>query len=171
MESNNNNNNNKEKHTLDKKGNIRFDYLFSDWIFIWFIVYLFAGKSKQSAGARFIYENMNPFIALFVGFFENLFLFILILLYNPNLELIIKFLFMMIFAKIIPIVFLYKTPIKLVENILSLLIIFGIYNFYLYIEKTSIYSIYKNTTIHVINNNNKTPFFRLYDSIIQLWKQ
>lgn len=163
--------NNKEKHTLDKKGNIRFDYLFSDWIFIWFIVYLLAGKTKDSAGARFIYENMNPIIALFVGFFENLLLFILILLYNPKPELIFKFALMMVIVKIIPIILLYNTKIKWVENIISLLVIFGLYNVYLYIENTNIYDIYKNTTIHVINDHNKTPFFRFYDFIMNLWKQ
>lgn len=165
MESNNN-----EKNTLDKKGNIRFDYLFSDWIFIWFIVYILAGKTKDSFGAKIIYENMNPLIALFIGFFENVLLFILILLYNPNPELIFKFILMMFTAKVIPIIILYNTKIKLVENIMSLLIIFGLYNFYLYLENTNIYTIYKKTTINVINNNNKTPFFRLFNYIIKLWK-
>jgi hypothetical protein len=163
---------NKEKHTLDKKGNIRFDYLFSDWIFIWFVIYFLAGKTKNSPVAKFIYENMNPIIGLLVALFENIFLFALILIYNPNLELIFKFLLMMVIVKIIPIVLLYNnTNIRFIENSLSLIIIFTFYNLYLYIEDTNIHDIYKNTTVNVINNDNKTPFFRFYDYIVKIWKQ
>lgn len=162
---------NKEKYTLDKNGNIRFDYLFSDWIFIWFVIYFLASKTNDSLGAKYIYENMNPIIGLFVALFENIFLFILILIYNPNMELIFKFLLMMVTVKIIPIVLLQNTKIRFIENSLSLIMIFALYNVYLYIENTNIYNIYKNTTMSVIHNNNKTPFFRFYDYIVKIWKR
>ena len=32
---------NPKKYTVDKTGNIRFDFLFSYWILIWFIIYYF----------------------------------------------------------------------------------------------------------------------------------
>jgi len=163
--------NNKEKNKLYKNGFIRPDYLFSYWILIWAIMYFFAQRAKETTASKFICENMNPMIALVFALLENIFMFIKILIYNPVPSLIVNFLFMMFFVKIIPIYLIRSYKIKIIENITTFIFIFIVYIIYLFSNKTSVYDVYIEVEKSIFGNENKTPMFPLIEYIKSIFKK
>jgi hypothetical protein len=154
-----------KKYTVDKEGRLRADFLFSYWVLAWGIIYFFSQKAKDSTGSRFISENMNPIFALIFALIENIGMFIKILIYNPEPSLIFKFLFMMLTIKILPIYVLRNYKVKAFENIMSLVVIFIIYNIYLYSNGKNIYDIYVNADKYILKNENRTTLFQLFHFI------
>jgi hypothetical protein len=151
-----------QKHTTDEKGIIRPDFLFSDWMFMWAMIYLIANMySSKSKLHKYIVDYANPLIIFIVALIENGYLLGLIIFQKKNWVLATKFIIMLLFTKIIPIYLLYKKPINIISNILIFCIIFLIYNLHLYINNTNVYKIYENTNMYVLNNESKTPFFML----------
>jgi hypothetical protein len=104
---------------------------------------------------------MNPISAFVFALIENIAMFIKILIYNPDPELIMKFIFMMVTIKILPIYFLRKYKIKVFENTMALVIIFIAYNVYLYSNEKNIYDIYVQADKFILKNENRMPIFQL----------
>lgn len=152
-----------KKYTVDKEGHLRPDFLFSFWVLAWGIIYYFAQRANKppSTASDFITENMNPIFAFVFALIENIGMFIRILIYNPEPGLMIKFIFMMVTIKIIPIYFLRKYKIKVFENTMALLIIFILYNVYLYSNEKNAYDIYVKADKYILKNENRTPIFQL----------
>ena len=151
-----------QKHTTDEKGIIRPDFLFSDWMFMWALIYLIANiYTPKSNIHKNIVKYGNPLIIFIIALIENGYLLGLIIFETKNWVLATKFIIMLLVTKIIPIYLLYKKPVNIVYNILIFCIIFTIYNLHLYINNTNIYKIYQNTNMYVLNNESKTPFFMI----------
>lgn len=152
-----------QKYTLDDKGNIRPDYLFSYWILLWVVVYYFCGKVKESSKwSKYIYENMNPIPFVWLALVENIVLFVKILIYNPIWSIIIKDLAMILFTKILTIYLLSGSKIKIIENILFGMILFIIYNIYLWFNGQNVYDIYSKVHKYILGGENRTPLFQLF---------
>lgn len=158
-----------KKYTLDKTGNIRFDYLFSYWIVIWFLIYYFIQPSHSKI-VQFIRNNMNPTIGLLIALLENIITFIFIV--NSHFEwwFFFVFIFMMVSIKILPIYLLRNTKIHLIPNIISLISIFFIYNVYLLVNNTNIYEIYDKTIQSFKDGNDQTPLFQLMHQLFMLFR-
>jgi hypothetical protein len=152
---------NPKKYTVDDKGNIRWDYLFSYWIDVWAIFYIFAYYTKGSPGAKYIAHNMNPVLLLIVGLVDNLLYLLMILIHNPDPSVLIKFFPMIIITKIIPLYFLLQFPISIVINIIWSVIIFIIYNMYLKTDNRDFYGVYTSTRKYVLGGEDRTPMFML----------
>jgi hypothetical protein len=72
---------------------------------------------------------------------------------------------MMFLIKILPIYFLRKYKIKVFENTMALLIIFILYNVYLYSNGKNAYDIYVQADKFILKNENRTPLSQLFHSI------
>lgn len=121
---------------------IRIDYVFSYWIFGWFLLY---------------YMNItkyNPFFALLISLIENIVLLILMIYYSVSIKSIISFILINLFIKILPILYLRKSKIKL-SDIIVTCILFLIYLVWLYVNNKI--SIQKEIVNSLINEKSETP--------------
>ena len=166
---------NPEFHTTDETGQIRFDFLFSDWIFVWFVLFIMLpkGKSKYVAShpiTLFLVQYTNPFVAFLFAIIENTLTLLVILYYNPQPSIIIKFITMMLFSKILPALYLYtRYPTVWIPNIISLFVIFAIYNVYLYYHSTNVYKIYKRTITSIVEDKDFTPIYNAFNALVALF--
>lgn len=166
---------NPELHTTDETGQIRFDFLFSDWIFVWFVLFIMLPKEKSKYVSshpitRFLVQNTNPFAAFVFAIVENVLTLLVILYYNPQPSIIIKFITMMLFSKILPTLYLYyHYPTVWIPNIISLFVIFTIYNLYLYYHSTNVYKIYKRTITSIVEDKDFTPIYKAFNALVALF--
>jgi len=130
---------------------IRPDFIFSYWIFIWFIIYYFISLPP------IIKKYTNPLFSCWLALIENIFYFIYISIKTQNIFIIIYYLVMMLLMKGIPIYLLSKQKFNI--NWVAFLIVFLVYNIHLFIHKKNIIEIYKDTNKSLINSENRTPFF------------
>ena len=75
--------------------NYRFDFVFSYWIFVWFLLYWIFGS-------RYF---VSPFLALLFAFVENMFLFFTMVYYQVHLYELVFFLIVNFFIKILPLLY------------------------------------------------------------------
>jgi hypothetical protein len=151
------------KNTLDESGNIRIDFLFSYWIFAWFLLFYFLDKTTKYG--KYATTYFSPMMALWFGFFYDLLIFVYLLFITPNLTMIIKYAIMLLVVKITPLYLLRNTPIHYLHDTISLLLLFSIYIIYLYLNHTSVIEVYRKTEKGILSGENKTPLFRLLSAI------
>lgn len=151
----------KSKLTLDEKGNLRPDFLFSYWCFAWFIIYYFIDYSTKSPIGQYIKTYLNPKLALILAFIENLTVFLYMIYLKSDIVNLRRYLFMMIVIKIYPIYLIWSEPIQLAHDIVVLFILFAIYNLWLYINNTNLWKVYKKTIISIHKGKTDTPLFYL----------
>ena len=161
------------KYTVDKTGRIRADFLFSYWIFAWFLVYYFldtvAIRTGKASYTKWMYEHLNPIIALVIALAENLLTFFYMMYLNVGIIILLKYLAMMFFVKALPIYCIRNYPIHLFDNILAFLILFILYLIYLYTQGETLASVYTRTFTAAKNGSNKTPFYSLISSILRFF--
>jgi hypothetical protein len=152
-----------EKYTF-KNGVLRPDFIFSYWIFVWFLIYLVSN----------IFFDKNiipaPLLELYIGFFVSLYgLFYLTSTISSTLTLM-KFLAMLMAIKIIPLfitIYLSGTyKINLKSDLKKVLILLLIYFVYLVCWNVNAFDVYNYEGISIINNDNKTPFFYILSKIL-----
>jgi hypothetical protein len=143
---------------------IKPSYLFSYWIFGWFIIYMI---SKFIPSLDWVHKYTNPIYGFYIGVLENLIQIYMIYNLNFKWNIIILFLINIFLFKIIPILILLREPTNLYRNILFVLFLFIIYLIYLVICGTNIYNIYKETSDSIIHEKNKTPFIFLLNYLIK----
>ena len=130
----------------------RFDFVFSYWIFVWYLLY------------EFKYVKYSPKLALIIGLSINLVVMLIMVYYNNSLRNILLFFIVQIFLKIIP---LWRLRNNNIYDFKSLIILYIIYIVWLFIHNKNSYMFYKiqleyikkNKEIgpitHFINNLNK----------------
>jgi hypothetical protein len=138
---------------------IRLDLIFSNWIFVWFLLFYF-GLTKY-----------NPSFALLLACIVIIFEIFALLLQGTNEYNIKKFIIMNILLKQIPLLILFlENRIKIVDkDVYFAFVLFFIYNIYLLINGMNIYSIYNKVLyayIHDIKDPDaKSPYSLAYDYI------
>lgn len=158
---------NVSKHTTDKHGIIRFDYLFSYWMFLWFVLYYFLPTTtNQTSPITHLFKQYgNPLYVFYLGILENLATLGLLIWYNPSIQLILKYIVMMCITKIYPAYLLQHYPTHWKINVGLFLCVFLIYNMYLIANQTSFYEVYEKTLTSIIYNRDLTPLYA-YTKII-----
>jgi hypothetical protein len=136
---------------------LRFDLIFSYWIFIWVLIYLFK------------WTIYSPKFALIVGLIENCFMLILMFLYGTRIESIIYFIIINIFIKVVPLYYLRNYLIKW-KDIYFTFILFIIFIVWLHLNKESLTGNLKLIYNSLINNKNKTPFLSFIQKFKINWK-
>jgi hypothetical protein len=134
---------------------IRSDFIFSYWIFLWFILYIIQ------------IVPYSPKFVIILGILENIILFILMIVYNAPYNKIIKFVIINTLIKIIPLVIVWRDKIKC-QDIYATVIYFLIYMIWLHYNRINPYKIYRRLLRPYIYNNNKdkTLLSSLYNRLI-----
>ena len=142
---------------------IRWDYLFSYWIYVWFLAYLLLAIFCKGFGKIIdaVINYGNPSLALYIALIENVASFFVLIWFQASTTVLVKYVIMIFFAKGIPIYLLRNYPIRVTYNVGILLIIFLLYLGYLYVNGQDVVEIYRKTFGWVLSNSNKTPFFYL----------
>jgi hypothetical protein len=134
--------------------NIRSDYIFSYWIFLWFILYLLK------------IVPYNPKIIIILGIIEILFTLIYLIVKNASLRKITKFLIINIIIKFIPLLLIYKDQIEK-KDIYATVILVLIYLIWMYINDINVIKVYKKLINSYLEKNSHSGsyFSQLYDII------
>lgn len=157
-----------QKYTTDEMGNIRFDFLFSGWMTVWFLLYWFLPKTKRSTSpiTYTAYEWMNPLLVFLLGVWENIFTFALLVYYRKSSTILFKFAVVILISKILPIMLLWNRPFHAVFNLALGVLVFLIYNLYLIWNKTNIVNIYSRTFTSLLEDKDKTPLYTIANTVI-----
>jgi len=144
----------------------RFDLVFSYWIFAWFLLYWF----------RVI--PYSPKLAMCLSILENAILLgIMVFLLQSSMETVTKFAIINMFIKAIPLYAVWNDKINWKQDIIRLIILFGIYAIWLYINSSALSKgeneILKNSIGANASRNNIvrylippiTPGMLLYDDL------
>ena len=123
---------------------LRMDLVFSYWIFIWYILYVFK------------FTSYSPKFSLIIGLLENIVMFIMMLTYGTSYKTIIYFIIINTLIKVIPLYYLRNNSIKMKDIYFSILL-FIIFIIWLHINAQSL--IGNTKTIHdsLLYGQNKTP--------------
>lgn len=132
---------------------IRADYIFSYWIFFWFILYLLK------------LVPYNPKLIIILGIIEITFTLIYLIFKKAKLQKIIKFIVINIVIKFIPLLLIYKDPLRK-KDIYATFILILIYLIWLYINNVNILEIYKKLVNSYLNNSSPRSYFSQYYDLI-----
>ena len=136
---------------------ISAEYIFSVWIDIWFIVYYISINIIQNA--TFLDNYLNPKFALYMALLQNIYTLLLFIFKKVKSIVILKYILIMSFMKIIPLFLLRNKSLQLESNIPITLLFFGIYLLFLYSNDKTILKTYKEITESIMANDKNTPFF------------
>ena len=136
---------------------MRLDYIFSYWIFIWFILY------------KINIIKLNPLLALLIALVQNLIVISLMFYYGTKTKLKILFTIGMFILKIIPIYILIKNKTRISTNdIKYFILLFLIYIGYLKLNNIQIDYLNKIAYDLIFNNKLELPFINLFDRLINI---
>jgi len=135
----------------------RFDFVFSYWIFTWFLLYHFG------------FVTFNPKFALGIALFTNIISIFLMIYYKNLLIYILLYLLIQLCIKILPLWSLRDTTIYK-KDIIITFIFFIIFNLWLTINDTN-YIALNETALEAIKHNKiVTPIIYWIDKWIALTK-
>ena len=136
---------------------LRFDLVFSYWIFIWFILYIL----KLT-----IY---SPKFVITVALFENIIMLIMMLTYGTSKKTIIYFIIINILIKVIPLYYLRKERIQIRDIYFSMFFLI-LFILWLSINKQSLTGNLKTIYNSLLYGKNETPFMSLLTNIKKYYK-
>lgn len=131
---------------------LRPDLVFSYWIYIWFLLYVF----------KII--NFSPKFPLIIGLIDNIIMLIMMFLYGTNYITILYFIVINTLIKIIPLYYLWREPIKLKDIYFTVILAF-VFILWLHINKQSLIGNIKVIHDSLLYSENKTPFISLMNKI------
>ena len=137
---------------------IRPDFIFSYWIFAWFLLYFFK------------VTEYNPKYLLLLGVFENLMTIILGLYYKTSIVYIIYFIFITIVMKIIPLYLSWNNKnnfTSLQKDLIASVSVFVLYSFWLYFNGTDVVSIQRRVVDSIIEEKNETPILWAINAVFK----
>lgn len=131
----------------------RPDFIFSYWIFAWFLLYYFG------------IVTFNPKFAIICGIFENLFIVALMFYYHTKIKLIFLFLIMFLLLKAIPILSIWREKMQF-HDIIATFVLFIVYLFWvIVVNKKKFYDFTKQTNDLIIHNKNTLPGMIFLDKL------
>jgi hypothetical protein len=136
---------------------LRPDLVFSYWVYVWYILYVFNITS------------FSPKLPLIIGLVDNLIMLILMLLYGTSLKTIFYFIVINTLIKIIPLYYLRNERIKL-KDIYFTIILFCIFIIWLHINRQSLMGNLKLVHDSLLYEQGKTPFISLVDKFKKNFK-
>lgn len=133
---------------------MRLDFIFSYWIFFWYLLYIFG-----------LVTQYNPKFSIVCGLIENTCILFLMLYFHTRIKLILLFIIMSILLKIIPLYTLWTTKIKW-HDIQMTFLLFFIYLFWTYINNQKYNDFMKRTQDLILHNKNTLPGMRFLEKYI-----
>ena len=138
-----------------KTNMVRIDFIFSYWIFFWYLLYL-TGLVKY-----------NPKFAILCGLFENLFIILLMIYYKTKVRLLFLFFIMFVLLKVIPLYSIWATKINW-NDIKFTFILFAIYLFWTFLNKKTFSDFQLQTYKLIFHNKNTLPGMIFLDKMCSL---
>ena len=127
---------------------MRFDLIFSYWIFAWYLLYM----------AKIV--SHKPKLAILLGIIDNTIMLIGMIFYGSNLRTILSFIFINVFIKLLPYYSLRRETIRS-SDWKPTIILFLIYCGWLYLNQENLTGNYKKVFDSLINNRDDTPAMKL----------
>jgi hypothetical protein len=124
---------------------IRPDLIFSYWIYLWYILYIFK------------ILKYNPKLAIICGMFENFIILILMYIYNTKKILVILFIIMFFILKLFPLYTIWNDKIKLKDDIINTSLLFIIYLIWIRLNQLNITDALNSTKNLILHNKNTMP--------------
>ena len=131
----------------------RFDFVFSYWVFVWFLLY------------HFKLVSYNPKFALVIALFANIIKLFTMIYYNNSFIYIFLFILIQLCIKIYPLWTLRNTIIT-TREIVSTMIVFILFNLWLWLNNESIVQLTKKGHDSVKENKINTPLIFSIDKYI-----
>lgn len=136
---------------------LRIDLVFSYWIYIWFILYIFK------------YTIYSPKFALTLGLLDNIVLLFLMFIWGTSVKTIIWFIIINTLIKIMPLYYLITEQYK-IKDIYFTGGLFLIYIIWLHINNQSLVGNIKIIHDSLLYGKNETPFMNLLSKIERNFK-
>ena len=137
---------------------LRFDLVFSYWIYIWYLFYIY----------RFI--SYSPKIAIGLGIIDNIIMLALMIYFGSNVKAIFYFILINTFIKVVPFYTLRNETIRL-KDVYFTIILFIIFIIWLHINQQNLIGNIKLIHDSLLYNKNQTPFMSLLGKIESNFKQ
>ena len=137
---------------------LRIDLVFSYWIYIWFILYIFK------------YTIYSPKFALTLGLLDNIVLLFLMFTWGTSVKTIIWFIIINTLIKIMPLYYLRTEPYKM-KDVYFTMGLFLIYIIWLHINNQSLVGNIKMIHDSLLYGKNETPFMNLLSKIENNFKR
>ena len=134
---------------------IRPDLIFSYWIYLWYILYIFK------------VVKYNPKFAIICGMIENLIILLLMCIYNTKKILVVLFIIMFVILKLIPLYTIWNDNIKLYDDIKNTSLLFIIYLLWIHLNQLNITDALTSTKNLILHNKNTMPGMTILQYI---WK-
>ena len=128
----------------------RIDFIFSYWIFVWYLLY------------EFKIINENPKIALTIALIENIIGLFLMIYYSNSKNHIASFIIIMFLIKIIPLWRLRNTDYE-INSLYIMIFLFIIFLLWLSVNNINIIEYHKGKLESVKNDKPFGPFMNLFD--------
>ena len=137
---------------------MRFDLVFSYWIFAWYLLYILN------------FTKYSPKFAIMIGIIENIVLLIFMSLNGANRRTIGYFILVNTFIKLLPFYTLRHDTIR-VKDIQATVILAIIYVGWIFLNNQSITGNYKLVYDSLTKNKDTMPFLAFVSWVIHLWKR
>jgi len=110
---------------------------------------------------------MSPLFAFYLATAFNLLQFGGIIYQGVKTITIVQYIIMLVGMKLIPIAIMTHKhyPVNPIHDLFVLLMVFGVYNLYLYSRGTNFYEIYSKIEQSMVKGENRTPVFMLLEKI------
>jgi hypothetical protein len=131
---------------------LRVDLVFSYWIYVWFVLYIFK------------YTIYSPKIALTLGLIDNIVMLFLMIIWSTSLKTIIWFIIINTLIKVVPLYYLRKEPYR-IKDVYFTGSLFLIYIIWLHINSQSLVGNIKVIHNSLLYGKNETPFMNLLSKI------
>jgi hypothetical protein len=136
---------------------LRADLVFSYWIYIWFVLYIFK------------FTEYSPKFPLILGIIDNLIMLIMMLLYGTSRRTIFYFIVINTLIKVVPLYYLRNEEIKL-KDIYFTCGLFIVFVFWLHLNEQSLVGNIKLIHDSLLYGKDKTPFMAILKQIKSNYK-
>ena len=136
---------------------LRFDLVFSYWIYLWFLLYTFKITS------------FSPKFPLILGLIDNIIMFVLMLVYGTSIETISYFLLINTIIKVVPLYYLRYESIQL-KDIYFTVLLFILFILWLHLNRQSLIGNIKIVHDSLLYGKNITPFMNILNKIKRNFK-
>jgi hypothetical protein len=136
---------------------LRPDLIFSYWIYVWYLLYIFN------------YTSYNPKFALILGLIDNIIMLILMLHYNTPRKTIVIFVIVNTLIKVVPLYYLRKVMVKW-KDIYFTGVLFLIFILWLHLNKQNLVGNVKMIYESLLYGKDKTPIMALINKMEKNFK-
>ena len=136
---------------------LRFDLVFSYWIYLWYILYVFK------------ITIFSPKFPIILGLLDNIIMLFLMLMYGTSKRTIFYFIIINTLIKIVPLYYLKNEPLKM-KDIFFTIFLFIIFILWLHLNKQSLFGNIKLIHDSLLFGQDNTPFMAFINKLKKNFK-